>query len=59
MADFEDSSSPTWSVVTEGQRNLRDAVRGTISYTNPANGKVYVPRSDGKVSARGTPLWGG
>lgn len=59
MADFEDSSSPTWSVVTEGQRNLREAVRGTISYTNPANGKVYVPRSDGKVSARGAPLWGG
>lgn len=28
--DFEDSSAPTWSVVTEGQRNLRDAVNGTI-----------------------------
>eukprot|EP00520_Triparma_pacifica_P000934 CAMPEP_0118662076 /NCGR_PEP_ID=MMETSP0785-20121206/16626_1 /TAXON_ID=91992 /ORGANISM="Bolidomonas pacifica, Strain CCMP 1866" /LENGTH=554 /DNA_ID=CAMNT_0006555571 /DNA_START=8 /DNA_END=1672 /DNA_ORIENTATION=- len=50
MADFEDSSSPTWSVVTEGQRNLRDAVLNTISYTNPANGKVYVPRTDGKLA---------
>ena len=41
MADFEDSTSPTWKNVTEGQLNLRDAVRGTISFTNPANGKVY------------------
>ena len=41
MADFEDSSAPTWSVVTEGQRNLRDAVFNTISFTNPNNGKVY------------------
>eukprot|EP00567_Pseudictyota_dubia_P000177 CAMPEP_0197468328 /NCGR_PEP_ID=MMETSP1175-20131217/66026_1 /TAXON_ID=1003142 /ORGANISM="Triceratium dubium, Strain CCMP147" /LENGTH=568 /DNA_ID=CAMNT_0043004425 /DNA_START=8 /DNA_END=1714 /DNA_ORIENTATION=- len=44
MADFEDSTSPTWSNLTEGQRNLRDAVRGTITYTNPKTGKVYAPR---------------
>mmetsp|Transcript_34337 Transcript_34337/g.79415 ORF Transcript_34337/g.79415 Transcript_34337/m.79415 type:complete len:480 (-) Transcript_34337:439-1878(-) len=50
MADFEDSSAPTWSNLTEGQRNLRDAVRGTITYTNRANGKVYAPRSDGKLA---------
>lgn len=48
MADFEDSTSPTWSNLTEGQRNLRDAVRGTITFTNPANGKVYAVRQDGK-----------
>lgn len=41
MADFEDSSSPTWVNMMEGQVNLRDAVNGTISYTNPTNGKVY------------------
>lgn len=41
MADFEDSTSPTWTNVIEGQLNIRDAVRGTISYTNPGNGKVY------------------
>jgi malate synthase len=41
MADFEDSTSPTWTNVIEGQLNLRDAVQGTISYTNPGNGKVY------------------
>ena len=31
MADFEDSCSPTWTNLIDGQRNLRDAVRGTIS----------------------------
>ncbi|KAG7373091.1 malate synthase [Nitzschia inconspicua] len=41
MADFEDSSSPTFSNLMEGQVNLRDAVKKTIQYTNPATGKVY------------------
>ncbi|KAG5189955.1 malate synthase, partial [Tribonema minus] len=41
MADFEDSTSPTWDNVLDGQVNLYDATRGTIEYTNPANGKVY------------------
>ncbi|TGE16230.1 malate synthase A [Hymenobacter elongatus] len=36
MADLEDSNSPTWSNVIEGQRNLRDAVRRTISLSTPA-----------------------
>src|ERR1051326_4785022 len=30
MADFEDSSTPTWDNLLQGQSNLRDAVRGTI-----------------------------
>ena len=41
MADFEDSCSPTWLNVLEGQVNLRDAVNRTISFTNPGNGKHY------------------
>jgi malate synthase len=32
MADFEDSTSPTWRNIIEGQANLIDAVRGTITY---------------------------
>lgn len=40
MADFEDANSPTWENCIEGQLNLRDAIRGTISFKNP-NGKVY------------------
>jgi malate synthase len=31
MADFEDANSPTWTNVVEGQRNVADAVRGTIA----------------------------
>jgi malate synthase len=32
LADFEDALAPTWHNLMEGQRNLRDAVRHTISY---------------------------
>ena len=31
MADFEDACSPTWANVVEGQENVRDAVRRTIT----------------------------
>ncbi len=40
MADFEDSLSPTWTNVAEGQVNLHDAVRRTIRFTSP-EGKEY------------------
>ena len=40
MADFEDATSPTWDNVLDGQTNVRDAVRGTISFTNP-DGRSY------------------
>ncbi len=40
MADFEDSHSPTWEATLDGQINVADAVRGTISYTSP-EGKEY------------------
>ena len=40
MADFEDSLAPDWNKVIDGQIHLRDAVNGTISYTNEA-GKIY------------------
>jgi malate synthase len=41
MADLEDSNSPTWQNVVEGQLNLADAVRGTIEYSHPTTGKHY------------------
>jgi malate synthase len=41
MADFEDSNSPTWDNVIQGQVNLKDAVDGTISYINPDKEKFY------------------
>src|SRR6184192_2996517 len=40
MGDFEDANSPTWANVVEGQINLRDAIRRTISFTSP-EGKAY------------------
>jgi malate synthase len=40
MADFEDANAPTWANMVEGQINLRDAVRRTITFTNP-EGKEY------------------
>jgi malate synthase len=49
MADFEDSMSPAWNAVLDGQVNLRDAVNGTISYTNPGNGKHYELADDPAV----------
>jgi len=41
MADFEDSNTPTWANQIDGQINLMDAVRRTITYTDPATGKEY------------------
>ena len=39
MADFEDANCPTWDNMIEGQINIRDAVRRTI--TLEQNGKQY------------------
>ncbi|HOY07163.1 MAG TPA: malate synthase A [Saprospiraceae bacterium] len=41
MADFEDSLAPSWHNVLQGQVNLSDAIRGTITYDDPQNGKTY------------------
>src|SRR5260370_30227083 len=41
MADFEDSNTPTWANQIEGQLNLMDAVRRTITFSDPATGKSY------------------
>jgi malate synthase len=40
MADFEDSLTPTWQSVMDGQVNLRDYADGALSYTSP-EGKAY------------------
>jgi malate synthase len=40
MADFEDSTSPTWANLVAGQTNMKDAVRGTIDFVG-SNGKYY------------------
>ena len=40
MTDFEDAHSPGWQATLEGQVNLREAVRGTITFEAP-EGQVY------------------
>ncbi len=40
MADFEDSHAPTWEGTIQGQINLRDAIRRTITFESP-EGKSY------------------
>jgi malate synthase len=54
MADFEDACSPTWRNIVQGQRNLADAVRGTIeletdskTYRLNEETAVLVPRPRG------------
>ncbi|MEO6138706.1 MAG: malate synthase A [Luteimonas sp.] len=39
MADFEDSTTPTWDNLLAGQRALHDAIAGTLAFTTP--GKRY------------------
>ncbi len=41
MADFEDSTTPSWQNLIEGQQNLFDAVRRSITFDDPATGKHY------------------
>ena len=38
MADFEDSTAPTWANVLAGQRSMIGAVRGDLTFTAPAAG---------------------
>ncbi|MEZ5460383.1 malate synthase A [Dokdonella sp.] len=48
MADFEDSTSPTWDNLLDGQQNLADAVAGTIDFT-AADGREYQLKPDPAV----------
>ena len=41
MADFEDATSPTWENLVQGQVNLCDAVRRSITFDDPASRKSY------------------
>lgn len=41
LADLEDANTPHFTNVIGGQVNLYDAIRHTIEYTNPVNGKHY------------------
>ncbi len=72
MADFEDANCPTWFNMIDGQINLRDAARGTItlehggkSYKLNDKTAVLLPRPRGwhldekHVTVDGRPVAGG
>ncbi len=40
MADFEDANAPLWENVVQGQANVQDAVRRTITFDAP-DGRTY------------------
>ncbi len=48
MADFEDANAPTWNNCIDGQRNLIDANRRTISWRS-ADGRRYELKPDPAV----------
>ncbi|WP_300615622.1 malate synthase A [Dokdonella sp.] len=48
MADFEDSTAPTFANLLDGQFNLRDAVAGRIEFTSP-EGKHYAVKPNPAV----------
>jgi malate synthase len=45
MADFEDANCPTWANMADGQANVSEAVRRTLTYESP-EGKQYRLGSD-------------
>jgi malate synthase len=49
MADFEDSTTPTWENLLDGQLNLKDAVRRTITFNDPGSGKQYALKENPAV----------
>ncbi len=49
LADLEDSNTPLWENVINGQINLLDAINRTIYFTNEA-GKNYLLRPDNELA---------
>ena len=49
MADFEDATTPSFDTLIEGQINLYDAVRRTITFEDPARGRHYALKPDPAV----------
>lgn len=49
MTDIEDSASPTWENVVNGQANLYDAIRGQVDFTNAAGKEYKVSKPPGQA----------
>jgi malate synthase len=46
MADFEDSTSPTWRNIMDGQANLYDTARREIEFIDPRSERHYTLNDD-------------
>ena len=49
MTDFEDSMSPTWENIIQGQINLQDLWNDEIDFEDPTSGKEYKLNPDPSV----------
>lgn len=52
MADFEDSLSPTWNNIIDGQANLIQAVRGNLEFTSPEGKKYFLKEKRATLMVR-------
>jgi malate synthase len=52
MADFEDANSPTWHNLLDGQRNLCDAISGTIQFSSPEGKQYHLNRQTATLMVR-------
>ena len=50
MADFEDSTSPTWENIINGHNNLIDANNRNINLIDEVKGKTYVLNQESQTS---------
>jgi malate synthase len=48
MADFEDANSPSWDNLLQGHLNLRDAIKGSITFMSP-EGREYTLNEEAAV----------
>ena len=52
MADFEDSNAPSWDNLIDGQQNLFDAVRRSITYQHPKKGLYALKETTATLMVR-------
>jgi malate synthase len=52
MADFEDSNTPTWENMIDGQLNLRDAVNRTITFKSPEGNEYALEHKTATLMVR-------
>jgi malate synthase len=52
MSDFEDANAPSWENIVQGQINLRDAIRRTISLTTTEGREYHLKEQTATLAVR-------